>query len=72
MPGFVESCDSSAAPAGSESPSWTIEEISLAGDTACARVVNQRAGESFRDSLTLLHHDGKWRIVARVFYHLGE
>ena len=45
------------------SRAWTVESDTVAGDTAVVGVVNVWAGLSFRDTLTLLHHDGRWQIV---------
>ena len=67
---FAASCRDAAVPEGDPVPPWEIESIALAGDTAVVRVVNQWAGERFRDTLTLLRHEGRWRIVAKVFFHL--
>ncbi|MCA0272482.1 MAG: nuclear transport factor 2 family protein [Proteobacteria bacterium] len=67
---FAAACLDAAVPEGDPVPPWEIESIAVAGDTAVVRVVNHWAGEEFRDTLTLLQHEGRWRIVAKVFLHL--
>ncbi len=69
---FAASCRDAAIPRDHPVPPWKIESIAVAGDTAMVRVVNLWAGERFRDTLTLLHHEGRWRIVSKVFLHLTE
>ena len=67
---FVAACQSEAIPEGAAIPAWKIESIDIAGDTAIVRVVNCMAGLRFRDSLSLLMHEGRWQIVAKVFCQL--
>jgi hypothetical protein len=67
---FAEACAAEAIPAGAPVPLYAIEAISIAGDTAQVRGVNVWAGLDFRDSLTLLCDEGRWRIVTKVFLHL--
>ncbi|MFD0978605.1 nuclear transport factor 2 family protein [Tropicimonas aquimaris] len=67
---FVAACVAEAIPADAPLPPHEIESISVAGDTAIVRVVNVWANLDFRDTLTLLRHDGRWQIVAKAFLHL--
>ncbi|MDU8945577.1 nuclear transport factor 2 family protein [Ovoidimarina sediminis] len=68
---FAEDCAAHALPAGAEVPAWEIEMIRTSGDTAVVIVTNVWAGEKFRDTLTLLEEDGRWRIVFKCFHHLA-
>lgn len=68
---FIAACAAEAIPAAAPVPPWTVESVSVAGDTAVVGVVNVWAGLSFRDTLTLLHHDGRWQIVGKLFLHLA-
>ena len=67
---FISACVAEAIPAGAAVPPYEIESISVAGDTAVARVVNVWAGLDFRDTLAFLRHEGRWQIVGKVFLHL--
>ena len=67
---FVASCQAEAIAPGDAVPPFEVEMVSVAGDTALVRVVNVWAGMRFRDTLTLLHHEGRWQIVGKVFLHL--
>ena len=69
---FIAACEAEAIAPNAELPPFEIESISVAGDTAMVRVTNVWAGLDFRDSLTLLHHEGRWQIVAKVFMHLHQ
>lgn len=71
MADFAAACRDAAIAQDEPLPPWEIESIAIAGDTAVVRVVNQWAGERFRDTLTLLQAGGRWRIVAKVFHHLA-
>ena len=68
---FIAACDAEAIEEDAAVPPHEIESIAVAGDTAVVRVVNVWAGIDFRDTLTLLNHDGRWQIVAKVFLHLA-
>jgi len=52
-------------------PWWRIGSISITGDMAVVAVEDIWLGMHFNDILTLLFHDGRWQIVAKVF-HLRE
>jgi hypothetical protein len=69
---FVAACRAEAIGADVPVPPWEIESIEVFGDTAIARVVNQMAGMRFRDNLSLLRHEGRWQIVAKIFFLLSE
>ena len=64
---FIASVSGEEAAPGDQ-PYWQINGIDITGDTAVVRVENNWAGMRFDDTLTLLHHDGRWQIVAKVFW----
>lgn len=68
---FAAACVDAAIPADAPVPPHEIKSISVAGDTAVVQVVNVWAGLDFRDTLTLLKHEERWQIVAKVFLHLA-
>ena len=49
-------------------PWYQIEETRIAGDIAFVHVVDDWLGMRFDDYLTLLKHDGSWRIASKLFY----
>ena len=49
---------------------FRINALSVAGDVATAQVEDIFLGQHYVDTLTLLHHEGRWIIVAKVFYLL--
>jgi hypothetical protein len=49
-------------------PAWSIRSLSIHGDIAAVHVQNDWAGMGFDDILTLLQHEGVWRIVSKVFH----
>ena len=49
-------------------PVWRIHSISVDGDVAIVRVEDDWAGSNYLDVLTLLHHDGRWVIVSKVYH----
>lgn len=57
-----------AAPA----PRWKILSTEVTGDTALVKVEDDFIGDRFIDTLTLLHHEGRWQIVAKVFWVAGK
>jgi hypothetical protein len=65
---FATTC-AEAAKDGPQTAFWRIQAISVTGDTAVVQVENDFAGMRFDDTLTLLHHDGHWKIVSKVFFH---
>lgn len=52
---------------GSALGHWSIRNLAVHGDIAVAHVEDDWAGMRFDDLLTLLHHDGAWRIVSKVY-----
>lgn len=50
------------------SPWYAITAISVAGDVATVQLEDVFLGQHFDDTLTLLKHDNRWVIVAKVFY----
>jgi hypothetical protein len=49
-------------------PDWRIHSISIDGDVAIVRVEDDWVGSNYLDVITLLHHDGGWMIVSKVFH----
>ena len=49
-------------------PWYRINTVSVAGDVAMVQVENIWLGMHYDDTLSLLHHDGRWVIVSKVFY----
>ena len=49
-------------------PYWKINSVQVIADMGVVYVENNRAGVRYDDVLTLLHHDGRWQIVSKVFY----
>jgi hypothetical protein len=68
---FIADCETEAIGAEAPVPPYKIESIAIAGDTAIVRVHDVWAGHNFRDTLTLLLHEGRWQIVSKVFLHLN-
>lgn len=65
---FIKVC-AEAAVDGPETAYWCIRSMSVTGDTAVVLLEDDWAGMRFDDTLTLLHHDGRWQIVSKLFYH---
>lgn len=57
-----------ASGAPDPSPWHAITAISVAGDVATVQVENVWLGQHYDDTLTLLKHENRWMIVAKVFY----
>ena len=49
-------------------PWFRINALCVAGDVATVQVEDVFLGQHYDDTLTLLHHEGRWMIVAKVFY----
>jgi len=49
-------------------PWHAVNAISIAGDVATVQVENIWLGMHYDDTLTLLRHDDRWVIVAKVFF----
>ena len=50
-----------------------IVSIDVTGDIAAVKVTNEYLGTTYTDYLTMLKHEGRWRIVNKVFYdHAGD
>ena len=49
-------------------PWYRINAVTITGDVAVAQVEDIWLGMHFDDTLTILHHDGRWVIVSKVFY----
>ena len=65
--GFIAVVDQSVQ-VPDPAPWFRINSISLAGDVATVQVEDIFLGQHYDDTLTLLHHEGHWMIVAKVFY----
>ena len=65
--GFIAVVDQSVK-VPDPAPWFRINAISLAGDVATVQVEDIFLGQHYDDTLTLLHHEGRWMIVAKVFY----
>ena len=50
-------------------PWYVIHAISVIGDMATVHIEDIFLGMHFDDALTLLNHEGRWVIVAKVFFH---
>jgi hypothetical protein len=46
---------------------WSIRNLSIHGDIATAHVEDEWAGMRFDTILTLLLHEGAWRVVSKVY-----
>jgi hypothetical protein len=62
---FIRMCEDEAG--NSNEASWAILSLSVQGDIAVVHVEDDWAGMHFDDILTLLNHDGAWRIVSKVY-----
>ena len=49
-------------------PWHRINSVSVTGDVATVQVEDIYMGEHYDDTLRLLHHDGRWVIVSKVFF----
>ncbi len=50
----------------------TINAVDITGDTAVARITNKYAGMWFTDYLSLLKHEGRWRIINKLYHHYAD
>lgn len=50
------------------SPWYKITAMSVAGDVATVQLEDIFLGQHYDDTLTLLKHESRWRIVAKAFY----
>lgn len=62
---FIRMCKDEAQVAAE--PDLTIRNLAIHGDIAVVHVQNDWAGMRFDDILTLLKHEGVWRIVSKVY-----
>lgn len=46
---------------------WAIRNISIHGDIAVVHVEDDWAGMRFDDILTMLKHEGVWRVMAKAY-----
>ncbi|MCB1379981.1 MAG: nuclear transport factor 2 family protein [Alphaproteobacteria bacterium] len=66
---FIRMCEDEGD--ASIKPCWAIRSLSIHGDIAVVHVQDDWAGMQFDDILTLLQHEGVWRIVSKV-YHIRQ
>jgi len=69
--GFVVSQQPSAKDKG-EAERLDILSLEIAGNTAVAIVRDDYLGFTFVDTLSLLKHDGQWRIYNKLFHVEGS
>ncbi|MBK0400755.1 nuclear transport factor 2 family protein [Limibaculum sp. M0105] len=69
---FIAGVKAAFDPSSGVAPRWEIQDLEVTGDTALVRVEDDYVGYRFIDTLTLLRHDGRWQIVAKVFWVAGE
>ena len=62
---FIRMCEDEAGNSGEAS--WAILSLSVHGDIAVVHVEDDWAGMRFDDILTMLNHEGAWRIVSKVY-----
>ena len=67
---FAAFCEEAAPDRDGPVPEWTLENLTVSGQTAVAIVNDKWGAREFRDSLTLLKHDGRWQIVFKAFHSL--
>jgi hypothetical protein len=62
---MIRMCEEAANPAANAN--WALRSLSVLGDIAVVHVEDDWAGIHFDDILTLVHHEGAWRIVSKVY-----
>jgi len=62
---FIRMCESEADP--SAKAWWEIRNISIHGDIAVAHVEDDWAGMRFDTLLTMVKHEGAWRVMAKAY-----
>ena len=67
---FVAGCLASANPPADGKADWRVLSVNVTGEAAVMKL--QDAGLRFTDTLTLMHHEGRWQIVSTLFRHDGE
>ncbi len=62
---FIKMCEAEADPSGE---AWCeIRNISIHGDIAVVHLEDRWAGMKFDTILTVIKHDGVWRVVAKLY-----
>lgn len=69
---FIAGCVAHADPPADGHVDWRVLSVEVTGDTAVMKLEDTWLGLRFTDTLTLMHHEGRWQIVAKVFWHHGE
>ncbi|MCV2863652.1 nuclear transport factor 2 family protein [Defluviimonas sp. WL0075] len=62
---FIRMCEEAADP--SAKAWWEVRNISIHGDIAVAHVEDDWAGMRFDTILTMLKHEGAWRVMAKAY-----
>lgn len=62
---FIRMCEAEAS--SSAEAWWMIRNISIHGDIAVAHVEDEWAGMHFDTILTMLKHEGAWRVMAKAY-----
>lgn len=62
---FIRMCEEEAD--SSTKPWWAIRNMSIHGDIAVVHVEDDWAGLRFDTILTVLNHEGSWRILAKAY-----
>lgn len=65
---FAAACVAADTPPPGTDYFWRIRSLEIEGDTAFVDVIDDYLGIRFTDWLSLLHHDGRWVIVNKLFY----
>ena len=68
---FAEFCAEAAPNPDGIVPDWHLEHLTVSGQTAVAIIRDQWGPRDFRDLLTLLKDDGRWRIAFKAFHSLS-
>ena len=63
---FIRMCEAEADP--SAKPWWEVRNISIHGDVAVAHIEDDWGGMRFDTILTMLKHEGAWRIISKAFW----
>ncbi len=69
MKSYLPKVDARPSPKSLGEPyGYTLESIEFAGSTAASvRLRSSMLGKRFIDFLSMIHVDGKWRIISKVF-----
>ncbi len=65
---FIGGCRKMGAAPANEPYYWEILSADVTGDIALIKLTDDYVGVRYTDYLTLLHVDGRWRIVNKTFF----